>query len=272
MISSLSCKLNCVEKFAYHVQINVMNYFYIFILFWVLVASVTFIYLFFVNAPYGRHMRQGWGKSISARAGWVIMESPCVILIIIYGLLMKDRLLLIHEIFLLLWLIHYVHRSFIYPFLIDLTNPKMPISIAASAFFFNIINVNVQTIGIYYFTEYPENWIASEAFLIGIFIFFIGMFINIKSDYLIISMRKENGPGYYMPNKFLHKYISSPNYFGEIIEWIGWAILTWSISGVVFALWTIANLVPRAFAHHKWYQNKFPDYPKNRKAIIPGII
>ena len=118
MISSLSCKLKCVEKFTYHVQINVMNYFYIFILFWVLVASVTFIYLFFVNAPYGRHMQQGWGKSISARAGWVIMESPCVILIIIYGFLMKDKLLLVHEIFLLLWLIHYVHRAFIYPFLI----------------------------------------------------------------------------------------------------------------------------------------------------------
>ena len=91
MISSLSCKLKCVEKFTYHVQINVMNYFYIFILFWVLVASVTFIYLFFVNAPYGRHMQQGWGKSISARAGWVIMESPCVILIIIYGFLIRKR-------------------------------------------------------------------------------------------------------------------------------------------------------------------------------------
>ena len=105
--------------------------------------------------------------------------------------LMKDKLLLVHEIFLLLWLLQYVHRSFIYPFLIDLTNPKMPISIAASAFFFNIINVNVQAIGIYYFTQYPANWIVSEAFLLGVIIFFIGMFINIKSDYLIISMRKE---------------------------------------------------------------------------------
>ena len=76
-----------------------MNYFYIFILFWVAVASITFIYLFFVNAPYGRHMQQGWGRSISARVGWVIMESPCVILMIIYGLLMRDKLLLVHEIF-----------------------------------------------------------------------------------------------------------------------------------------------------------------------------
>ena len=70
----------------------------------------------------------------------------------------------------------------------------------------------------------------------------------------------------------MHKYISAPNYFGEIIEWIGWAVLTWSISGLVFALWTIANLFPRALAHHRWCRKKFADYPKNRKAIIPGII
>jgi protein-S-isoprenylcysteine O-methyltransferase Ste14 len=249
-----------------------MSIFNTFAIFWIFVALISFVYLFFVNAPYGRHMRQGWGKSISARTGWVIMESPCVILMILYGLLMINELLLIHIIFLLLWLTHYIHRSFIYPFAIDLTNPKMPISIAASAFFFNIVNVNIQAIGIYYFTSYPENWISTNTFLIGVLIFLIGMFINIKSDYLIISMRKENGPGYHMPNKFLHKYISSPNYFGEIIEWIGWAILTWSISGVVFAIWTIANLFPRALAHHKWYQKKFSEYPKNRKAIIPGII
>jgi ABC-type uncharacterized transport system YnjBCD permease subunit len=40
----------------------------------------------------------------------------------------------------------------------------------------------------------------------------------------------------------------------------------------VFALWVIANLLPRAFTHHQWYKEKFENYPKNRKAIIPGII
>jgi len=40
----------------------------------------------------------------------------------------------------------------------------------------------------------------------------------------------------------------------------------------VFLIWVIANLFPRALSHHKWYKEKFSDYPKNRKAIIPGII
>jgi hypothetical protein len=243
-----------------------------FIIFWVVVATITFIYLFFVNAPYGRHIRKGWGKNIPARAGWVIMESPCVVIMVIYAFIVRDDLQTIHVIFLSLWLFHYVHRSFIYPFVIDMTNPKMPISIASSAFFFNIVNVNLQAFGIYYLTEYSSDWINDDIFYLGLTIFFTGMYINIKSDYLIIALRKNKGPGYHLPSKFMHKYISAPNYFGEIIEWLGWAILTWSISGAVFALWTIANLFPRAFAHHQWYKEKFPDYPKNRKAIIPGII
>ena len=249
-----------------------MSIFNSFIIFWVVVATITFIYLFFVNAPYGRHIRKGWGKNISARAGWVIMESPCVVIMVIYAFIVRDALETIHIIFLSLWLLHYIHRSFIYPFVIDMTNPKMPISIAISAFSFNIVNVNLQAFGIYYLTEYSSDWINNNIFYLGLIVFFIGMYINIKSDYLVIALRKSNGPGYHLPTKFMHKYISSPNYFGEIIEWLGWAVLTWSIAGAVFALWTIANLLPRAFAHHQWYKEKFPDYPKNKKAIIPGII
>ena len=249
-----------------------MNTFYILISIWVLIGLITFVYLFFESAPYGRHIKEGWGVEISARLGWIVMESPCVILMLIYGFIVRDQLQTVHTIFLLIWLTHYVHRTFIYPFLISMTNPKMPISIACSAFFFNIVNVSIQAFGIFYFTEYSENWIISPIFLIGLLIFITGMYINIKSDYIIVDMKKNKGPGYHIPDKFLYKYLSAPNYFGEIIEWIGWAILTWSISGVVFLIWVIANLFPRAISHHRWYKSKFEDYPKTRKAIIPGII
>ena len=66
--------------------------------------------------------------------------------------------------------------------------------------------------------------------------------------------------------------LSNPNYLGEFIEWLGWAIMTWSWAGLVFFLWTVCNLFPRAISNHNWYQNKFEDYPKERKAVIPNII
>jgi 3-oxo-5-alpha-steroid 4-dehydrogenase 1 len=48
--------------------------------------------------------------------------------------------------------------------------------------------------------------------------------------------------------------------------------MTWSLAGLSFAVWTIANLVPRAIAGHKWYNEKFEDYPKDRKAILPYLL
>jgi steroid 5-alpha reductase family enzyme len=106
----------------------------------------------------------------------------------------------------------------------------------------------------------------------GIFLWVAGMVIEVMADTQKTNFRKipENRDRFITSG--IWAWSRHPNYFGEIIEWLGWAILTWSISGAVFALWTIANLFPRAFAHHQWYKEKFPDYPKNRKAIIPGII
>jgi len=74
-----------------------------------------------------------------------------------------------------------------------------------------------------------------------------------------------------IPHRGLFKYISCPNYFGEILEWTGWAIATWSIPGLAFAVFTFANLAPRAFSNHNWYKEKFSNYPEKRKALIPFI-
>ena len=65
--------------------------------------------------------------------------------------------------------------------------------------------------------------------------------------------------------------MACPNYLGEIIEWAGFAIATWSLPGLAFALMTAANLVPRAGANWLWYRRTFPEYPPERKALIPRV-
>ncbi|MEX2589838.1 MAG: hypothetical protein WD334_06510, partial [Chitinophagales bacterium] len=74
------------------------------------------------------------------------------------------------------------------------------------------------------------------------------------------------------PNGGLFRYVSSPNLFGEIIEWTGWALMTWSMPTLSFAIWTWANLLPRALDHHRWYNSYFKEYPKERKAVIPFVL
>jgi len=48
--------------------------------------------------------------------------------------------------------------------------------------------------------------------------------------------------------------------------------MTWSLPGLSFAVWTAANLIPRALHHHSWYKKEFKDYPQKRKAIFPGFL
>jgi steroid 5-alpha reductase family enzyme len=98
------------------------------------------------------------------------------------------------------------------------------------------------------------------------------MILNISSDSILIDLKKQNGNSYKIPQKGLFRLVSSPNYLGEIIEWSGWAIATWSLPGLAFALWTAANLVPRARSNHQWYKKEFTDYPESRKALIPFIF
>ncbi len=121
------------------------------------------------------------------------------------------------------------------------------------------------------FTDGVE-WLISPAFIIGTTIWLGGYIINLSSDRTLRHLRAPGETGYKIPHGGLFEYISCPNYFGEILEWAGWAILTWSLAGFVFALWTVANLAPRARSHHKWYQEKFSDYPPERKALIPFVL
>lgn len=107
--------------------------------------------------------------------------------------------------------------------------------------------------------------------MVGSTVFALGMWLNITSDNILMSLRDVHGPGYHVPQRGLFKRVSCPNYLGEILEWVGWAIATWSLVGLSFAVWTVANLAPRARAHHTWYRETFPDYPAERRALIPFV-
>ena len=88
----------------------------------------------------------------------------------------------------------------------------------------------------------------------------------------MVRLRAPGESGYKIPRGGLYRWVSCPNYFGELLEWLGWALATWSTAGLAFAVYTAANLVPRALAHHRWYQERFDDYPAERKAVVPLVL
>jgi len=235
-------------------------------------AAITFFSLLNIPAPYGRHIRRGWGYTVRAKIGWLAMEFPAFSVIIAMYFLGDTNRGITGIVFLGMWTAHYFHRTFIFPFLMKGGEKKFPVVLIVFALIFNTINGYVN--GRYLFhlaPSYGISWFYDPRFIIGSVIFAAGMVINMHSDHILRVLRKTPVDGYKIPSRGLFKYISCPNYFGEIVEWTGWAIATWSLPGLVFAVFTFANLAPRAFANHKWYKEKFPDYPENRKALIPFI-
>jgi len=236
---------------------------------WALTGIATFFLLQFVTAPYGRHVKEGWGPQISNKLGWILMELPSFAIILYFYLVSNQSN---YATFLtMLWLFHYLNRTFIFPLRIRTKGKKMPLAIVSSAIFFNLFNAGLNGYFLANFETYTESDFSSWNFILGIVLFITGFFINQVSDTLLINLRKPNETGYKIPKGFLFNLISCPNLFGEFIQWAGFALIAWNYPATTFLIWTAANLFPRAIKHHKWYKSTFKDYPKNRKAVIPWL-
>jgi 3-oxo-5-alpha-steroid 4-dehydrogenase 1 len=239
---------------------------------WITLAVAVFFLLLKVTAPYGRHTTSGWGPMVSNRLGWVVMEVP--VLLVLWAILLpyRQQLSLSTWTMIILFSFHYLNRTFVFPFRIHTRGKKMPAVIVGSGIFFNL--VNGFSLGYYFahFSNPATNRFADPWFIVGMLMFFGGMLINWAADEKLIGLRKPNETHYVIPQKWLFEWVSCPNLLGELVEWLGFALLCWNLPALGFFIWTAANLVPRALSHHKWYRKKFSEYPSRRKAIIPYWI
>lgn len=253
---------------------------------WVMIglAVVVFISLYFVNAGYGQFTSSKWGKAINNKLAWFLMEFPIFLAMIILWLCSPHRFDIVPMVFLLIFETHYFQRSLIFPWLMK-GKSKMSLAVMFMGISFNILNAMMQGYWIF-FESYNANyhvlglsytdtaWLWSPQFIIGLCIFIFGFIVNLRSDYIIRHLRKnDEDTKHYLPKGFMFNYVTSANYLGELTEWLGFAILTWSISGLVFFIWTFANLVPRANAIYKRYQAEFGEEMKQKKLkrVFPFI-
>ena len=249
--------------------------FNLFLLAMSLIAVVVFFALYHVDAGYGKFYSRSWGPAVDNRLGWVLMESPVFLAMLLLWLFSERRADPVRLAFLLIFELHYFQRSFIFPLLIK-GRSKMPLSIIAMGVLFNTLNALMQGGWIFYISPvemYPLSWFADPRFICGTLLFASGMFVNIQSDSIIRHLRKPGDNRHYLPKGGMFRYVTSANYLGELMEWTGFAILTWSWSGAVFALWTFANLCPRAARIYGRYRAEFGDELDTRKVkrLIPFI-
>ena len=234
-------------------------------------AFIVFGILFLVNAPYGKFLRSGWGPVIPSKLAWFIQEFPAFATITILFIISDGSRNVMNWIFLGIWQLHYIQRTFIYPIQMDPGSKPYPLLLVAFAVIFNIMNGYINGYYLFSIAQYSTDWLADPRFITGFIIFLSGYILNKSADQHLRRLKAQNRGSYGIPTGRAFRWISSPHYLGEILEWTGWAILTWSAAGLAFAVFTFANLAPRALAHHRWYRSNFSDYPAGRKALIPFL-
>ena len=278
---------------VYFQDINTHDYnFYIQIIFLALDLPI-FLCLIFIKAYYGKFFNSNSEEGncfqrtirkifpvIPSRISWIIQECPCVFMTIFFLIYYRKNLNYKNILVMAPFFIHYVHRSFIFPFVIH-SSKNNPLEITLMAFvfcFFNSLMINRSIFCLIIDYELKSFWLN---YMFGLAIFGLGMYINIHSDYSMIKQRnanKDSNNKYIIPRGFMYELISCPNYFGELTEWLGFFILSNSFSGLVFFISTFANLFPRAIQYHQWYKNKFKEefatdkILSERKSIVPFLF
>jgi protein-S-isoprenylcysteine O-methyltransferase Ste14 len=236
-----------------------------------MLCPVVLISLLLTTAPYGRHHRPGWGPCLPARSAWILMELPALLLLPSLVLSSPARADPAAWLPTSLWLLHYGYRTLLFPILMRPSGKTFPALLAGLAIGFNLLNGYNN--GSALLANSPAGAsLSSLHFLGGTLLFGVGFALHWHADNTIRRLRKPGDSGYQIPRGGLFRWVSSPQYLGEMIQWLGWAILTWSPAGLAFALFTVCNLAPRAISNQRWYHRHFTDYPVDRKILIPRIF
>ncbi len=244
-------------------------------------AAFTIIAGAFAQSPYGRFASDQYGINLNPKLGWWLMEIPATAVFLWFFLNSNSEAWTVTTLLLAgIWMLHYGNRGWFFPLSIRVakgTKSSFSVLVMSLGMFVTAIHAYLNAT---WFTQLgthlTSDWLSDPRFILGIAVYALGFFIIVTSESVVRNLRDPNPkPGdsqYKIPYGYAYRFVSSPQYLGELTAWLGFSIFTWGLPGVMIFLISAGNLVPRAFATHKWYQEKFPDYPKNRKALIPFII
>ncbi|XP_067115787.1 3-oxo-5-alpha-steroid 4-dehydrogenase 2-like [Osmerus mordax] len=224
------------------------------------------------HTPYGRYVGCDGppGRTCPAKLAWFLQELPSFLVPVLLVLTTDSQHSLGRNLLLWTFCLHYFQRTFIYS-LLNKGRPS-PLYIVVSAMVFCTVNGFLQAHYLLHCATYDGAWLTDIRMGFGLLLFFVGMAINIHSDHILRNLRKPGEVVYKIPKGGMFEYVSGANFFGEIVEWVGYAIATWSISTFSFALFTLCAIGPRAYHHHRYYKERFDEYPKTRRAVIPFLL
>ena len=196
------------------------------------------------------------------------------------------------------WQLHYVQRGLMHPLCMRYSARTTPLSICAGGFLANAVFAPAVALHLA-LTDYPSpTYFYDPRFVLGTLLFLIGYAINRWADWRLRSLRTASSATptpttagtidatggskqpsrYFVPRGGLFEWICCPGYFGELLEWCGFALLSSSVVGVLWVAFAMSTFLPRSRDTRRWYASHFDAslIPRQGgsqwKALIPFVI
>ena len=238
-------------------------------------ALITIIASRMGQGGYGRHLQSTRG-TMPAKAAWLLFECPQLFAFALTYWLLADSRSPVSWLLFAIWQTHYLYRGLIYPLRRRDAGQRFPLANVAMGFVFNALNGFTNAYAVSHTPHLQSlTWLQQPVFMLGVVVAMVGWLTNFQADNILLRLRQGTESvqaRYRIPYGGAFRWVSSANYFGEIVWWLGWALMSCTAAGWVFWIFTLSNLVPRALDNHRWYLQKFKDYPKNRKAVFPFVL
>lgn len=240
-----------------------------------------------LTAPYGKYASGAtaalFGPLVDGRLAWIVQELPSLALPLLLWLRAppgaRPPLASQRGVLLALFVAHYVNRTLVFPLRLRGGKPT-PLGVAAMAFAFTLWNGAMQGLALTLEggAGDSDGDVLSPRFVLGVCLFVAGAGINLHADHALRTLRGPGESGYLIPRGGAFELVSGANFLGEIVEWSGFALGAWGLPlarwpALAFAVFTAANIGPRALSHHAWLRAKFgAEYPPGRKALVPFVL
>lgn len=122
------------------------------------------------------------------------------------------------------------------------------------------------------------SWLNAQAstelgiwFYLGIVCFLVGEAGNFYHHVLLAKLRTKES-GYFVPRGGWFEYATCPHYFFELLAWLGIVLLSRHLFAVLALVAMTGYLIARSIKTRQWYKSRFPEYPAERKLMIPFIF
>lgn len=180
---------------------------------------------------------------------------------------------------LILWGLHFIRRFSEVLFLHSYSRKQTYLEAIGASIYYGLFGMLIG-----WACNYRLNYFLPHPILFypGIVIFAIGEVGNCAHHVQLKLLKPEedhqhpsentNAHPHILPTGLWFKYVSCPHYFFEIITWIGFFFATFVLPALLFVLATSITLVYYSRRNHLRYLHQFPDYPTERKALIPFLF